>query len=592
MSLTYPAFAARPKFSDTHWRKPFLLWMDGIEAGWAVPLLLVGFVGVWFVYMTLAYADGDLHSDVLEAWTLGRNWDWGNAKHPPLMGWVARAWTTVFPLTNWSLNLMALTNAAVGLWFIDLISRRFVRGDKRFIVLLLLVLMPIYQFHAQRFNANSVLLATWPLATYCFLRSFETRAFGWAVAAGAAAALVMLGKYYSVFLLAGFGFAAIVHPQRWVYFGSRAPWVSMGAGLVALAPHIYWLATTGAQPCAYALERHGGKLLNASLVEAVVFVAGAAMLLALPAALWALLARSRLLNFVRDFRAMNSGLWLLFLVSIATIVLPAVTAVLLRSSMMVIWSVQGLFLFVILLVCGASYQIERDRIAGLATFAVAAALLSAAIVAPAHAIYRNTHPLHEGRNFYGGVSEELTRQWHAQVGTPLQAVGGDDALAFALAFYSPDHPVYERRLVNPLPRPLPRKANLKSGWAALCFNGDEYCAQAMQNIAARAPRIIRSEIVVQSSLWGQPGASDRFIAFIVPPVTAQPSADPAPPAQDPAALPKVSARDAAPTPAQAEGYWTASVEVPLVRLKSLDRLRRMWWADVRWAVEGQFRLMW
>ena len=592
MSLAYPAFAARPKFSDTHWRKPFLLWMDGIEAGWAVPLLLVGFVGVWFVYMTVAYADGDLHSDVLEAWTLGRNWDWGNAKHPPLMGWVARAWTTVFPLTNWSLNLMALTNAAVGLWFIDLISRRFVRGDKRFIVLLLLVLMPIYQFHAQRFNANSVLLATWPLATYCFLRSFETRAFGWAVAAGAAAALVMLGKYYSVFLLAGFGFAAIVHPQRWVYFGSRAPWVSMGAGLVALAPHIYWLATTGAQPCAYALERHGGKLLNASLVEAVLFVAGAAMLLALPAALWALLARSRLLNFVRDFRAMNSGLWLLFLVSIATIVLPAVTAVLLRSSMMVIWSVQGLFLFVILLVCGASYQIERDRIAGLAAFAVAAALLSAAIVAPAHAIYRNTHPLHEGRNFYGGVSEELTRQWHAQVGTPLQAVGGDDALAFALAFYSPDHPVYERRLVNPLPRPLPRKANLASGWAALCFNGDEYCAQAMQNIAARAPRIIRSEIVVQSSLWGQPGASDRFIAFIVPPVSAQPSSDPAPPQQDPAALPKVSARDAAPTPARAEGYWTASVEVPLVRLKSLDRLRRMWWADVRWAVEGQFRLMW
>ena len=226
-------------------------------------------------------------------------------------------------------------------------------------------------------------------------------------------------------------------------------------------PHLYWLATTGAQPCAYAVDRHLGKLLDASLVEAVVFVAGAAMLLALPAAIWALLARSRLLHFVRDFRAMNSGLWLLFLLGIATIVFPAVTAVLLRSSMMVIWSVQGLFLFVILLVCGASYQIERDRIAGLAAFTVGAALLCAVIVAPAHAVYRNTHPLHEGRNFYAAVAEELTRQWHAQVGTPLQAVGGDDALAFALAFYSPDHPVYERRLVNPLPRPLPRKSNLR-----------------------------------------------------------------------------------------------------------------------------------
>jgi hypothetical protein len=229
---------------------------------------------------------------------------------------------------------------------------------------------------------------------------------------------------------------------------------------------------------------------------------------------------------------MNSGLWLLFLLSIATIVFPAVTAVLLRSSMMVIWSLQGLFLFVILLVCGASYRIERDRIAGLTAFTVGAALLCAVIVAPAHAVYRNTHPLHEGRNFYGQVAEELTRQWHAQVGTPLRAVGGDDALAFAVAFYSPDHPVYERRLVNPLPRPLPRKANFESGWVALCFNGDEYCAMAMQKIAERAPRIIRSEIVVQSSLWGQPGASDRFIAFIVPP-SGQPSSDPAPAPQKP-----------------------------------------------------------
>ena len=533
-----------------------------------------------------------MHSDVLEAWTLGRTWDWGNDKHPPLMGWIAQTWTTVFPLTNWSLNLMSLTNAAVGLWFVDLISRRFVRGDKRFIVLLLLMLMPIYQFHAQRFNANSVLLATWPLATWCFLRSFETREFKWAAAAGVAAALAMLGKYYSVFLLTGFAFAAIAHPQRRVYFGSRAPWVSMAAGFVALAPHLYWLATTGAQPCTYAVGRHMGKLLNASLVEAVVFVAGAGMLLALPAAIWALLARSRLFSFfVRDFRAMNSGLWLLFLLSIATIVLPAVTAVVLGSSMMVIWSLQGLFLFVILLVCGASYQIERDRIAGLAAFTVGAALLSAMILAPAHAVFRNTHPLHEGRNFYGQVAEELTRQWHAEVGTPLQVVGGDDALAFALAFYSPDHPLYERRLVNPVPRPLPRRSNFETGWVALCFNGDDYCATAMQNIAEHAPRIIRSEIVVQSSLWGLLGASDRFVAFIVPPLSAQPSADPAPPSDNPVALPKISARDAAPTPGETESHWTTSVDVSFFHPKSLDRIRRMWWGDLKWAVEGKFRLM-
>jgi hypothetical protein len=157
--------AARSDTSPARWRSPFLSWLDGIEPGWSIPLLLVIFVAVWMAFLVIAYLCGDLHPDVLETWTLGRTFDWGNSKHPPLMGWVARAWTSVFPLTNWSFQLMALTNSALALWAVDLISRHFVRGDKRVVVLLLLMLLPTYQFHAQRFNANAVLLAVWPIAT-------------------------------------------------------------------------------------------------------------------------------------------------------------------------------------------------------------------------------------------------------------------------------------------------------------------------------------------------------------------------------------------------------------------------------------------
>src|SRR6266481_5819067 len=228
--------AARSDISPARWRRPFLSWLDGIEAGWAVPLLLVGFAAVWLAVLTIAYLDGDLHPDVLETWTLGRTFEWGCSKHPPLMGWVARAWTSVFPLTNWSFQLMALTNSAIALWAVDLISRRFVRGDKRVVVLLLLMLLPTYQFHAQRFNANMVLLPLWPLATWCFLRSFETRDAAWAAAAGATAALA-----------------------------------------------------------------------------------------------WILIAGYRLKQIPDDFAAMNSGLLLLFLVCIATIVFPVITAVAIGS---------------------------------------------------------------------------------------------------------------------------------------------------------------------------------------------------------------------------------------------------------------------
>src|SRR5246500_4087417 len=208
MCVAFSVAVAYPEVSHARWRTLFARWMDGVEEGWAIPILLLGFVAIWQAYFAIAYAGGDLHPDVLETWTLGRSLEWGYSKHPPLMGWIARAWTTIFPLTNWSFDLLSLTNSALALWTTDLITRRFVRGDKRLIALLLLMLLPTYQFHAQRFNANAVLLATWPLATYCFLRSFETRRLGWAVAAGTTAALAMLGKYYSVFLIGRVVFAA------------------------------------------------------------------------------------------------------------------------------------------------------------------------------------------------------------------------------------------------------------------------------------------------------------------------------------------------------------------------------------------------
>ena len=522
--FTFSEMAARSETHPARWRRPFLSWMDGVEAGWAIPLLLFAFIAVWQAFLSIAYFGGDLHPDVLETWTLGRSAAWGYSKHPPLMGWVARAWTSIFPLRNWSFQLMALTNSAIALWAVDLISRRFTTGDKRLVVLLLLMLMPTYQFHAQRFNANAVLLAIWPLATYCFLRSFETRRFGWAVAAGATAALAMLGKYYSVFLIASFVFAAILHRQRRAYFASAAPWVSLIVGLLALGPHLYWLVTTGAKPCIYALATHAGKPLHRSLIEALLFIPGVAMVLALPAAIWVLIAGERLKEFPQDFRALNPGLSLLFLVSLGTISFPVITAMVLRTDMEPIWALQGLFLFPILIVCGASYPIERFYSVNLAVTVLGIAVLAVAVVAPVHALYRNSHSLNEGRNFYQKAATELTRRWHAQFDTVLPAAGGDDVLAFALAFYSPDHPVYTRSLVDAPRKELPDPDAFNGGWAALCFGEDAGCVADMEGLAARTGRFAKAEFVVRSVLLGQPGASQRFVAVMVPPIQMAPVA--------------------------------------------------------------------
>jgi 4-amino-4-deoxy-L-arabinose transferase-like glycosyltransferase len=512
----FSVMAARSAASPARWRRPFLAWLDGIEHGWAIPLLIIAFAAAWTLFFFIAYLSGDLHQDALETWSLGRSFSWGGDKHPPLMGWVAHLWTQFFPLTGWSFQLLAMTNAALALWSVDLIARRFVRGDKRAVVLLLLMLLPAYQFHAQRFNANTVLLAVWPLATLCFLRSFETRRIGWAVAAGAVAALAMLGKYYSVFLLGGFLFAALCDPRRKVYFASLAPWISLLAGAIVLAPHIHWLMTSGASSFAYAIEVHGGLGLWPSLYQALFFVLGILATLALPALCWVLMDESRLKNSAADFRALDPGLWLLFLVCIGTLVLPLMTTVAVGTDMPSLWALQGLFLIVILVVCGARFRIPRFYTVNLTVLVLGIATVAVTLAAPAHAVYRNAYGPNE-RSYYSLAAAELTRRWHQFTSASLLGITGNDGLAFATAFYAADHPLYQHS--PPLATGLDASGDstAERGWAAVCFANDRSCLNWMESVAKTVPDAIRTEFVVTPRLWGQPGIPARIAAMLAPP---------------------------------------------------------------------------
>lgn len=517
MQLNYfAAMAARSAVAPARWRRPFLTWLDGIEKGWAIPLLIVSFAAIWLLFLVIAYQSGALHADALETWSVGREFAWGNAKHPPLMGWAAYGWTLVFPLADWSFQLLAMTNAAVALWAVDLIARRFVRGDSRAVVLLLLMLLPAYQFHAQRFNANTVLLAIWPLATYCFLRSFESRAASWAAAAGAFAALAMLGKYYSVFLIGSFALAALAHPQRGAYFRSRAPWVSILSGLAVLGPHLHWLATTGATPFAYAINAHGGIGFARSLYEAAMFLLGLAAALALPAIVWMLSAERRLARFGADFRAMRPGLLLLFWIFIGTLVFPILTALVVGTDMPSLWALQGLFLPVILVVCGASYVLERLYVVNLAVFVAGIAVIAVVIGAPIHAVYRNSISPND-RTYYHLAASQLTELWHEVSGEPLEAISGDDGLAFATAFYSPDHPLYRRPFQFQYAWGMPRVSTLEKGWAALCFGNDMQCLSWMRQVGQIAPPYLQKTFQVQPRLWGRAGIPAAITAMMVLP---------------------------------------------------------------------------
>src|SRR5262249_44420240 len=159
----------------------------------------------------------------------------GHAKHPPLVPAIVGAWFLIFPVSGWAYYLLAVVTAAFALWIAWRLSARFLDGEKRVVGLALLTLIPFFNFHALKFNQNTILLPLGAATTLFFLRPYEERRLPDAVLAGVFAALAIYGKYWSAMLLIGLGIAALADARRGEYFRSPAPWVTIAAGTLALA---------------------------------------------------------------------------------------------------------------------------------------------------------------------------------------------------------------------------------------------------------------------------------------------------------------------------------------------------------------------
>ena len=232
--------------------------------------VLACYFAVWSLYAAIAKSSQDIHTDMGEFVAWSREVGLGTPKHPPLGAWLVRAWFGVFPREDWAYYCFAILLPTLALWITWRLAARYLPPDKRVAGIVLLTFVPFYNFHAIKFNANTVLTPFWALATWWFLRSFETRRVGWAVLAGIGAAAAMLAKYWSLTLLAGLGVAALSDPRRTAYFSSPAPYVTLAVGTILLTPNIHWLTTHVFMPFSYAMEAHSGTSAFA-LFSALVF---------------------------------------------------------------------------------------------------------------------------------------------------------------------------------------------------------------------------------------------------------------------------------------------------------------------------------
>ncbi len=496
-------------------------WYDREGGGRATQLFLLLFVAAWTAFQIVAFASIDLNPDLIEAYAWSRHPDAGYFKHPPLVGLVTAAWFAVFPAADWAFHLLAMANAALALYFTDLIARRTVQGDKRLLVLLLLLLTPFFHFHGQRFSTNQLLLSTWPIATYCFLRAFETRGALWSIAAGMTAGLAMLTKYYSVYLIAALVLAALSHPARWSYLKSPAPWISAAVGLALLTPHLIWLRTMEFGPFDYAYLVHGMTTTSA-LAKAGGYVLGAIGYAAIPCIAYALAVRPDRTTLRDAFWPADPDRRMLVVLLAAMLALPPLTAPLIGLQLSSLWTMSAFFLLPIVLLAPSNAVLPRPRAVAVA-MVVAGLTVAALLAAPVVAWTNHVNGTRDGRAYYRLASAELGRQWRLASTQPLRIVLGGSDVGLATTFYHPDHPdaAYDFN-IQLTPWITPERIK-RDGWAVVCRAEDAVCISHATRRAAGQPATRRSEAVLTRRFLGRAGEPARFVFIVVPP---QPGAAP------------------------------------------------------------------
>jgi hypothetical protein len=83
----------------------------------------------------------------------------------------------MFPRQDWVYYVFAILLATVALRIAWRLSARYLPPDKRVVGIALLTLVPFCNFHAVKFNANTVLTPLWAMATWWFYGADDCRSY-------------------------------------------------------------------------------------------------------------------------------------------------------------------------------------------------------------------------------------------------------------------------------------------------------------------------------------------------------------------------------------------------------------------------------
>lgn len=425
---------------------------------WLVIQLAILHAVLWTFILINLKAAQDVHMDVAEAYGWGQQFLWGYGKHPPLSGWIAGLWFKAFPATDWATYALAMATVGAGMVICWLVALRVVDARRAFLVVVMVALYPIFNFKGFKYNADLLQLVTLPLLMLAYLNAFEKRSWQSGIWLGLAGALALMTKYWVLTMIGAIGLAALIHPDRARFLLSPAPWVAIAMMVVAMIPHIVWLAEVHFVPLTYAGDTYS--LEDAGLVHQL--VAGYAVhnvaLLALPVALAALamalvppwlslLVRAPSRIVTRAWaRGANPGVNVaqarnVWIVQIIVAIGPPLGALAFSIYMKTDWGISLFFLVPLALVAIPALRVQSAVLFNIT--AIWLVLSVATLIASPWIAAREMAANAGNTATYGARSDlarELTQAWHARFASRWAVVAGTMEQIQPMVFYSPDHP--------------------------------------------------------------------------------------------------------------------------------------------------------
>ncbi len=474
-------------------------------------VLLVGFAVIWTLSAQIRNIGVPLPSDMVENFALSREWALGYIKHPPLLNWITAVWFAVMPIAPWSFYLLAMLNAALALG-LTWLAAGYVSDPRRHIMAVaLLVLTPIYTFHAANFNHNAISMTLWPLVVLTFFVSIERANLLWSALFGAASGLAILGKYYAGLIVLACMVGALLHPNCRAYLRSPRPYLAAAICALVLAPNLCWLVSNQFASITFHVMLEQSIGLAAVLVNSLSCIVAYFAYLSLAAlVLWLCLrpwTSAMVRSIVSDWPAKrNIVACIAFLPVFAPILLMPLAGIAVHSP----WTFPAYF-FVPLAIVSAprllvTYRAAAAALAAAILFSLLALVLSPILMVANFLLGKPDHVAP-----YAALSRIATDAWHSRTGRPLEFVTGTTYRAWYVTFYSPDHPKY-----SPTPSRIFSRAEIEDGWnehgvMGICGRVDSACTQLFARALPGAERV---ELTIPNTFMGLHRPPESYVLFV------------------------------------------------------------------------------